>query len=193
MLYRSSHHGQSAADMARSAQPEPTRRPMTETVFIPGPDTTRAYRDALGRFGTGITVITTQTADGPLAMTANSFASVSLDPPLVLWCAAKKSQRYRAFTEAATYAIHILAEDQRPLAEHFARSGLEFDAIDWHRSDTGLPVLGGCIARFECRRSALHDAGDHTIIVGEVERAALRSGRGLLHKGGQYGTFAPRG
>lgn len=162
---------------------------MSETTIIPGPDTERAYRDALGCFGTGITVITTQTENGPLGMTANSFASVSLDPPLVLWCAAKESHRYAAFAGAKSYVIHILAEDQRATALHFARSGDDFSAAEWHPGEDGAPVLHGCLARFECRQVAAHDAGDHTIIVGRVLRATHRPGSGLIHKSGQYGLF----
>lgn len=165
---------------------------MSETLVIPGPDTQRAYRDALGCFGTGITVITVMSEDGPLAMTANSFASVSLDPAMVLWCASKRSQRYPAFADAAHYAIHILADDQKSLALHFARSGLDFTPVRWRPNAEGVPILGGCLARFECRQSALHGAGDHTIIVGQVLRAAHRPGHGLIHKRGRYGAFTAK-
>ncbi len=162
---------------------------MSDSSFIPGPQTSRAYRDALGCFGTGVTVVTARGADGPLAMTANSFASVSLEPPMVLWCAAKRSLRHAAFAAATDYAIHVMARDQRHIALHFARSGHEFDTVSWRENATGVPILRGCLARFECRRHALHDAGDHTIIVGRVLRAARRPGTGLMYKRGQYGGF----
>lgn len=163
---------------------------MTETSFVPGPETARAFRDALGCYGTGVTVVTTMTCDGPLAMTANSFASVSLDPPLVLWCPAKASLRHDAFADARHYNIHVMAEDQHNVAHGFARSGTRFDLIDWTPGSNGQPVLRGCLARFECHRTALHDAGDHSIILGHVDKASHRDGRGLIFKRGQYGGFS---
>ncbi|MDU9004613.1 flavin reductase family protein [Sedimentitalea todarodis] len=163
---------------------------MSDITIIPGPDTSRAYRMALGCFGTGVTVVTTATDEGPLAMTANSFASVSLDPAMVLWCAAKHSKRYQAFVSAQDYSIHILAEDQMDLALHFSRIGTDFSPTSWQPDSAGVPILRGCIARFDCRQTALHDAGDHTIIVGLVQRVMRRPGTGLLHKSGQYGGFS---
>lgn len=163
---------------------------MTETTFIPGPDTSRAFREALGCFGTGVTVVTALDGAGaPVGMTANSFASLSLDPPLVLWAPAKSSRRHAVFTGAMHFTIHIMAEDQHELARHFAQSGNGFDRIDWSPSPEGVPVLAGCLARFDCTRAALHDGGDHTIVVGRVDRAACRAGRGLIFKRGQYGGF----
>lgn len=163
---------------------------MPEHSLIPGPDTARAYRDALGCYGTGVAVITTLTKTGPLAMTVNSFASVSMDPALVLWCAAKSSARHDTFTSAQTYTIHIMSQNQQALATHFARSGEDFDAVDWQKDATGGLHLTGCLARLECRQTQVHDGGDHSIIVGQVTRAYFRSGSGLIFKRGQYGGFA---
>lgn len=163
---------------------------MPDTSFVPGPDTTRAYRDALGCFGTGVTVVTTGTDTGPLAITANSFTSVSLDPPLVLWCAAKASPRHAGFAAARHYSIHVMGEEQQALALHFARSGRDFSDADWTPDGNGVPLLAGCLARFDCAATALHDAGDHSIIVGRVLRAMHRPGMGLMYKRGQYGGFA---
>lgn len=163
---------------------------MTEKTIIPGPDTARAYRDALACFGTGVTVVTTMTESGPLAMTANSFASVSLNPPLVLWCPARASLRHDAFAAAERYMIHVMAEDQQNLAAHFAGTGDDFLGVAWDRSN-GLPVLTGCLARFECRRTAVHEAGDHSIVVGEVLSATFHPGKGLMFKHGAYGGFFP--
>lgn len=165
---------------------------MSETIFTPGAETTRQFRDALGCYGTGVTVVTAQTADGPLGLTANSFASLSLDPPLVLWAPAKSSRRFAKFAAAQHFAIHIIAEDQHALASHFVREGHGFDAFDWVLSDAGVPILSGCLARFECRLAATHDAGDHAILVGHVDRAAYRDGKGLIFKQGQYGGFFGR-
>jgi flavin reductase (DIM6/NTAB) family NADH-FMN oxidoreductase RutF len=163
---------------------------MTETSFVPGPDTQRDLRDALGCFGTGVTVVTTMTDKGPLAMTANSFASVSLDPPLVLWCPATRSARHPHFADAEHYVIQVMGDDQLATAQAFARDGWDFDHTDWSLTETGQPVLSRCLARFECRRTKVHEAGDHSIILGEVRRAAYRPGKGLIFKRGQYGGFA---
>ncbi|WP_093029714.1 flavin reductase family protein [Ruegeria marina] len=162
---------------------------MTETSFIPGPETIRAFRDALGCFGTGVTVITTFSNKGPAAITANSFASVSLEPALVLWCLANASNRYETFANARHYAIHVMAEDQHELAQGFARDGLDFSHADWTIGLNGIPTLRRALARFDCRLAARHPAGDHQILVGEVLSATHRPGKGLMFKRGQYGGF----
>lgn len=161
-----------------------------ETSFVPGPETRDAFRAALGCFGTGVTVVTTMSARGPLAMTANSFASVSLDPPLILWCPAKSSRRHDAFVAAERFAVHVMADDQYPLALHFARQGDDFDAIAWDASSDGPPLLQGALARFDCQHDAAHDGGDHTIVLGRVRQACYRPGLGLMFKQGRYGGFA---
>lgn len=162
---------------------------MSETTFTPGPETARAFRDALGCFGTGVTVITTMTDKGPAGITANSFASVSLDPALVLWCLANGSARYETFANAQHYAIHVMAEDQHDLAQGFARDGLDFSHADWTSGLNGVPTLRRALARFDCRLAARHPAGDHLILVGEVLSATHRPGKGLMFKRGQYGGF----
>ena len=162
---------------------------MPDTTLTPGSDTQRAYRDALGCFATGITVITTLTDKGPLAFTANSFSSVSMEPPLLMWCPARASLRHDAFAFAQQYAIHVLAEDQLDLAIHFARSGDDFSAAPWTADSHGTPLLDGVLARFDCKAHATHPAGDHTIILGEVQRFATRPGKGLIFKQGLYGGF----
>ncbi len=159
--------------------------------FIPGPDHARDLRDALGRFATGVTVVTCGTAQGPVGITANSFASVSLDPPLVLWSVAKSSSRYAHFAAAEHYAIHVLAETERDLAARFTRGGAGFDGLDWTTSAEGIPQIAGTLARFDCARDAGHDAGDHLILVGRVLRASLRAGNPLVFSQGHFGGFAP--
>ncbi|MFZ5964798.1 flavin reductase family protein [Thalassococcus sp. BH17M4-6] len=161
-----------------------------EHDFDPATENSRAFRDALGRFGTGVTVITCATPDGPLGITANSFASVSLDPPLVLWAPAKGSSRYPFYAAADHFAIHVMGAEQSALCDGFARSGDAFDRFDWHESAKGVPLLGGCLSRFECTKTAEHDGGDHTIIVARVTRVATRDGDPLLFFGGGYGGFA---
>ncbi|MFT3973174.1 MAG: flavin reductase family protein [Amaricoccus sp.] len=130
----------------------------------------RELRDALGCFATGVTVVTTEGPDGPLGITANSFASVSLDPPLVLWSPARKSRRFPAFEAASHFAIHVLSGGQRLLAERFSSTDRGFDGLDVIRGIGGVPLLAGCAARFECRHAAGYDGGDHLIVVGEVLR-----------------------
>ena len=156
--------------------------------FAPGPDTAREFRDALGRFATGVTVVTCW-ADGPLGITANSFSSVSLDPPLVLWSPARASRRFDAFAEAPHFAIHVLDAGQSPICAGFTASGDAFDGLTWGRNDEGCPVIDGCLARFDCAAHARHDGGDHDIVVGRVLRAAAREGPPLVFAGGSYGRF----
>jgi len=162
---------------------------MTETSFVPGPDTARAYRDALGCFGTGVTVVTAMTVDGPMAITVNSFSSVSLTPPLILWCPDRSSPRHAAFVQATHFAVHVMAEDQLDLAVHFARDGRDFSVAEWEANAEGQPALPGCLARFDCARHAVHEAGDHSIVIGEVLLTTSRPGKGLMFKRGQYGGF----
>jgi len=163
---------------------------MTETTFTPGPDQSLEFREALGCYGTGVTVVTTNTDQGPVAITVNSFASVSLDPPLVLWCLDKDSNRFDAFSACQHYAIHVMAQEQHDQALQFARNGFDFSHADWAEDDAGRPRLVGCLARFDCRLSAMHDAGDHLILVGHVETVMHRPGQGLIFKRGQFGGFA---
>ena len=127
--------------------------------FQPGPETHREYRDALGRFSTGVTVVTTGSDDGPIGITANSFSSVSLDPPLVLWSQCRKSKRFPHFAEADKMAIHVLSEHQTHLCHTFANPGFSFDKLDWTQDPDGTPLIEGCLARFECQRHAIHDGG----------------------------------
>lgn len=188
VIFCTSADGQTAPPVRPDGQGDP--RDMSEHSFVPAADTARDFRDALGCFATGVTVITAQSDQGPLGMTANSFASLSLDPPLVLWAPAKSSRRHASFAKAAHFAIHVMAEDQHDLAHHFAKNGDGFDAFDWSLSALDVPILEGCLARFECHLSAMHDAGDHTILVGHVDRATYRPGKGLIFKRGQYGGFA---
>lgn len=146
----------------------------------------RAFRDALGAYATGVTIVTTASADGPIGITANSFASVSLDPPLVLWSPAKSSKRFKYFTGAKHFAVHVLDGHQQQLCNGFTRDKSAFDGLDWAANDDGVPLINGCLARFECTLDAEHDAGDHTIIVGRVTGASAREGLPLLFQGGRF-------
>jgi flavin reductase (DIM6/NTAB) family NADH-FMN oxidoreductase RutF len=157
--------------------------------FTPGPDTARAFRDALGRFATGVTVVTALAEDGPVGITANSFASVSLDPPLVLWSPARASSRFAVFAGAGHFAIHVLGQEHRDLAAHFVRNGRDFAGVATVSGPGGAPLIEGCLARFACRTAARHDAGDHLIVVGEVLEAGMRPGEPLVFSQGAYGHF----
>jgi len=157
--------------------------------FTPGPDNTRALRNALGRFPTGVTVVTVRGEDGPMGITVNSFASVSLDPPLLLWCPGKASSRFDTFAGAERFAIHVLGQDHLDLAQGFARRADAFEGLALEDCPHGVPLLSDCLARFECRTVQRHDAGDHMIVVGHVENAALRDGEALVFSEGLFGRF----
>lgn len=157
--------------------------------FVPGPDTVHDFRSALSRFATGVTVVTCRSDRGPLGMTVNSFASVSLDPPLVLWSPARSSSRHASFVAAEHFVIHVLGAEQTDTCRQFTRDGFDFAGIELTTGEGGAPLIAGCLAHFECSRYATHEAGDHTIIVGRVEAAAARDGAPLVFAGGAFGGF----
>ena len=162
---------------------------MTDTDFTPEGNP-RAFRDALGRFATGVTVVTCATADGPMGFTANSFAAVSLDPPLVLWSPAKSSSRFAHYAAARHYAIHVLDRSHGDWLARFNRGGAGFDGLGRTINAEGVPVIHGALARFDCAQHATHEGGDHLIVVGRVLRAAYRDGEPLVFSQGSYGHFA---
>jgi len=167
---------------------------MSETEsFAPSHAEARRFRDALGQFATGVTVVTTLGPEGPVGITANSFSSLSLDPPLVLWSPARASRRFKAFADSMHFAIHVLGADQFALGRHFALQGLDFDLPGVGANAAGVPLLPDCLARFECRREAVHDGGDHALVVGRVERVCTRPGAPLIFSAGRYGGFLPAG
>ncbi|MBW6506701.1 MAG: flavin reductase family protein [Rhodobacteraceae bacterium] len=146
---------------------------MSEGV-APDPANPRPYRDALGRYATGVAVVTAREAGGggPLGITVNSFASVSLDPPLVLWSAARSSLRHAHFSAAGAFAVHVLGAEQAELAYRFTRNGSDFTGIAYTLGDLGVPLLADTLARFECVAETRYEGGDHTIILGRVIRFA---------------------
>jgi len=168
------------------------RAAMPMKSITPTGDTAGEFRDALGRFATGVCVVTTRSGTGPLGITANSFASVSLDPPLVLWSPGKFSRRYGVFSGASHFAIHVIGDDEDHLCHRFSRDGTAFEGTGWRPGAHGVPLLNGCLARFECATVATHDGGDHRIVVGRVERASWRSGAPLVFSQGVYGGFTGR-
>jgi flavin reductase (DIM6/NTAB) family NADH-FMN oxidoreductase RutF len=153
----------------------------------------RQFRDALGRFVTGVTVVTTRDAHGkPHGVTVNSFTSVSVDPPLVLWCQALKAASYPVYNGSAYFAVNILAEHQIDVSSRFATSGADKFADMIHDSGMGqVPILPEVVAHLECRKVASYIAGDHVIFVGQVERLATSEGNPLVFSGGQYMRATP--
>lgn len=154
-------------------------------------DDPRAFRTALGAYATGVSIITVPSADGPVGMTVNSFASVSLDPPLVLWSPAKASNRFTYFSHAPHFAIHVLDAHQQDICNGFTKDKSAFEGLDWEKDGNGVPLLKGCLARFECSFEVEHDAGDHAIIIGRVNRASARDGLPLLFQAGRF--ISPKG
>ncbi|WP_372886733.1 flavin reductase family protein [Shimia sp.] len=157
--------------------------------FTPGQDNTRDYRDALGCFATGVTIVTAPSATGGIGMTANSFSSISLTPPLVLWSPSKTSLRYPLFRDARHFAIHVMRADQKELALEFSRRGDAFDQTRMRLGANGVPLIEDCLTRFECVTTTLHDGGDHAIIVGEVQQVTICEGAPLVFAQSRYGAF----
>ena len=152
------------------------------------PDDARRFRNALGAFATGVTIVTTRDAEGrDVGLTANSFNSVSLDPPMVLWSLAKNARSLPAFLAATHFAVHVLAADQEELSLRFAARGSDkFASLDLERGPTDVPLLRGCSARFHCRTAFRHEGGDHVIFVGAVESFDQSERPPLLFHGGHY-------
>lgn len=148
-----------------------------------------SFRAALGTFVTGVTVVTTDTPEGPVAIVANSFASVSLDPPLVLWSPAKASRRFEHFAGSRRFAVHVLASTQRDICKEILNSKTAINNIPTHKSHCGMPIITGALATFECNLEATHDAGDHVIVVGRVTRAQHHGGDPLVFHSSRYGRF----
>jgi flavin reductase (DIM6/NTAB) family NADH-FMN oxidoreductase RutF len=164
---------------------------MIHTVSLePDPENQRSFRTALGRFATGVTVITTRTPEGKLeGLTANSFSAVSLDPPLVLWSLKQHAPSLKSFLEAGYFAVNVLEAGQVALARHFAVPRRDkFDALAHVPGLGGCPLLPGTLAAFECSTHATMDGGDHVIFLGRVHRASHRDGEPLIFSAGRYCT-----
>jgi len=156
--------------------------------------TAETFRAALGRFATGVTIVTARAHDGqPVGLTVNSFNSVSLQPPLVLWSLGLRSSALPVFLQAAHYAIHVLSAQQRELALRFATQGVDrWQGVDFATGAGGVPLLPGVVASFECRSRSRYEEGDHVIFVGAVERCQHRQEvRPLLYHGGRFYTEHP--
>jgi flavin reductase (DIM6/NTAB) family NADH-FMN oxidoreductase RutF len=148
------------------------------------------FRQALSQFATGVTVITTRLADGSFrGLTASSFNSVSLDPPLVLWSLGAGANSMPIFSGNSHYVINVLAAGQEELATRFSRRGENpFADVEYELSRTGQPILKGVSAWFECHNRSRYPEGDHVIFVGEVEECAVDAQAPLIFHGGRFGT-----
>lgn len=167
------------------------------TVHTTGisPDETarRHLRNALGRFATGVTIITTRCPSGRLeGLTANSFSAVSLDPPMVLWSLRKASRALPAFMDSGCYAVNVLAADQGELAMRFASPGENrFEGLDYRLGVGDCPLLAGAIAHFECRTMQAVEGGDHIVFLGGVEASAFSDGDPLIFSAGRFRALSP--
>lgn len=152
-----------------------------------------AFRSALGRFPTGVTIVTALRADGqPLGLTVSSFNSVSLEPPLVLWSLSLGSSSFATIEKTSHYAINVLAADQLALARQFAtRGGNRYAGVAWQPSPRGLPIIENCAAWFECYNRSRYVEGDHAIFIGEVERCVHTEAMPLVFHAGDF-DLTPR-
>jgi 3-hydroxy-9,10-secoandrosta-1,3,5(10)-triene-9,17-dione monooxygenase reductase component len=148
----------------------------------------RAFRTALGAFATGVTIVTTWDAEaGDIGLTANSFNSVSLDPPMVLWSLSRKARSLPMFQGNPYFAVHVLAADQADLSQRFARQGADkFTGLSLQRGEGNVPLLEDCSARFMCRTAFNHDGGDHVIFVGAVTSFLTFHKPPLIFHAGRY-------
>ena len=168
-------------------------------MAAPGSGTTpqtfdaRQFRDALAQFATGVTIICARAGDGRyVGFTANSFNSVSLDPPLVLWSLARRSASLAAFEGADRYSVNVLGVTQTGLARRFSRPHADrFAGVPIRLGWAEAPLIEGCVAWFECRHYARHRAGDHMVFVGEVATCERADGQGLVFHHGRFGTTTP--
>lgn len=153
----------------------------------------RQFRDALAQFATGVTIICAAQPDGRfVGFTANSFNSVSLVPPLVLWTLGSRSASLPVFEAAERYSVNVLAAAQTDLARRFSRPHADrFAGVDYRMGWANAPLIAGCAAWFECRHHARYSAGDHVVFVGEVVTCERASGNGLVFHHGRFGTTTP--
>ena len=151
-----------------------------------------AFRQVLGHFATGVTVITAAGADGPVGLAVNSFTSVSLEPPLVAFCAANSSSTWPTIQSAGHFCVNIVAEDQQDVCRLFATKGADrFTSVGWRSSThSGAPILENVLAWIDCTIDAEHQAGDHVIVVGRVAEIGVeRDGKPLVFYKGGYGRY----
>ena len=148
----------------------------------------RSFRQCLGMFATGVTVITTRSGDQTVGVTVNSFSSLSLDPPLILWSISRSARSFPVFRDATHFAVNVLAASQIDVSQLFATPDADrFARSQWRPGADGVPLLEGVVAHLECSTEAQYDGGDHMIVVGRVQRFSQFAGAGLLFAQGRYG------
>ncbi|AOS98309.1 p-hydroxyphenylacetate 3-hydroxylase, reductase component [Microbulbifer aggregans] len=149
-------------------------------------------RQVFGQFATGVTIVTTGSETGEaVGMTVSSFNTVSLEPPLILWCIDKKTGCFEAFNHCEHFAIHVLSQEQEALSSLFARRGVEkFSSLDHHFSEHGVPLLHEYCARLQCTLTARHEGGDHLIMVGRVDTMHTQDRSPLIFHRGHYARIA---
>ena len=157
------------------------------------PISSDAFREALARFASGVTVVTAAGPSGPSGLTASAFSSVSLSPPLVLVCVGKRARAHDALVRGDFFGVSVLAERQAWIAEQVGRSGIDRFRDVPLRREGRVPLVEGALVQLECRRYAAHDAGDHTILVGEVLEGTVGAGSPLVHFGRKFGGFVEMG
>ncbi len=156
----------------------PKRDPSAKALTPEAAFDARDFRNAFGQFVTGVTVVTTRMDhDEPVGITINSFTSVSLDPPMVLFCLDTRSRYLTAFEDAGCFAVHVLGADQRDWSVRFAGNGDRWDGVGSIAWETGAPIIEGSLAVFECTLEAVHEGGDHKILVGQVVRLSCGDDR----------------
>lgn len=162
--------------------------PSLVSPWAPNEAPHRGLRDALGAFATGVAVVTARTPDGrPVGLTVNSFNTVSLEPPLIVWSLSLSSPSLQALRGADHYAVNVLAADQRALSERFAlRNTDKFAGLDLVPGLSGVPLLAGCCAYFECSNETHHRGGDHLVFIGRVERFSHAPKDPLVFHCGRY-------
>src|ERR1700748_2856069 len=165
--------------------------PANELTSDHSPIDPRDFRNALGTYATGVTIITAAGADGkPVGITCNSFAPVSLNPPLVLWSLVLYSSSLSAFQNASHFAVNVLGAHQQALANKFAKSSDDkFVGVDWKAGLGGAPLLAESVANFQCRAANRYYGGDHVIFLGAVEAYSYSLNEPLLFAHGGYGSF----
>ncbi|GAA4426811.1 flavin reductase family protein [Acidovorax lacteus] len=154
----------------------------------------REFRDALGMFATGVTIVSARSATGDLiGLTASSFNSVSLSPPLVVWSLSRSASSMAVLADGSHYAINVLAADQKALAERFATRGVDrWAGVEHTPGIAGAPLIAGTVASFECFNRSRYEEGDHVVFIGEVERCQHDASRSpLLYHGGRFYTEHP--